>query len=285
MDEPEKSPVPSEAGSPGPSSSPPSEQGAPASSGISGKPGISDTPGLPGAPGISDGDGAGPEAGAGPREDAVPAGPTGIAALAAVFFSPGALFEELRVRPAYVLALVTGIALSVAAAAMVPARLTLDVIRESGAEIPVGEGMVSVMKWFGVGMSIPGYLIGVLVVAGLLTLGFRFIFGDDATFPQYLAVAAHAMLITAVGALLVTPLRVMQGDAGLTLSLGTFLPFLEEGYLARLLNGVSLLSLWSWVVMGLGVSILGAERSWRGATTAIVLVGIGIIALFALIPS
>jgi hypothetical protein len=211
-------------------------------------------------------------------------GPSGVFALLAVFFSPGALFEQLKVRPVFAGALLVGVFLTMLAGALVPADLVVEALRESEAGIPGGERMTQVIKWAGVGVTLPAYALMVLVLAGLLTLTFRFILGDEATFRQYLAVAGHAALITAAGYLLLTPLRITQGDVALSFSLGTFLPFIQGGYLARFLGALDLFTLWSWIVMALGVSVVADGRSWKSATLVILPVGIAFVAIIALIP-
>ena len=71
---------------------------------------------------------------------------------------------------------------------------------------------------------------------------------------------SHSLFIGAVGAVLLIPLRLAQEDPSLTLNLGTFLPFLEEGYAFRVLKLLDLFGLWSYAVMAIGVTKIDPRR-------------------------
>lgn len=213
-----------------------------------------------------------------------PSSLTGLSGLFAVFFFPGELFEQLRREPVFWIALMVGASITALSSALIPTDLMIETLREAGTEIPADAPMAGAVKWLGVVGGIIGYLVLACVIAALLTLAFGFILGDDASFRQYLGVASHAMLIPAVGYLLLTPLRIVQGDVELTFNARTFLPFVEEGYVARLLSGLELFTVWSWIVMGLGVSVLARERSWASGATIVVSIGVAAVALFALVP-
>lgn len=59
-------------------------------------------------------------------------------------------------------------------------------------------------------------------------------------------------------------------------SVGTFMPFVPEGYLASVLGGMDLFSVWVAVVAGLGLSLLDERRRW--APTAAITVALMVVA-------
>jgi hypothetical protein len=105
------------------------------------------------------------------------------------------------------------------------------------------------------------------IMAGVVTLFFSFFFGDQGRYKQYLSVVSHAFIISALGGLLLVPLRIANGDPSTTLSLGTFAAFLEEGYLLRVLKMLDLFAIWSYVVMAIGVTKIDPKRSFGFAMT------------------
>lgn len=189
-----------------------------------------------------------------------------------VFVSPGRLFEALRGRPLWAGALVLGGALVVAGALLVPADVYEEMMREqiqrSGQEMPEELAISgTIPKVFGAVGGFIWWMIFAALISGVVTLVFGFVLGDEGRFKQYLSVTTHALLIMAVGSLLVTPFRIMSGDLQMSFSVGTFAVFVEEGtFLRSMLNALDLFMLWGFVVLGLGVSKLDADRGWAGPT-------------------
>ncbi len=187
----------------------------------------------------------------------------------AVFVSPGELFDALRERPAWFGALALGALVSMGATLAIPAELFQEMVREQviqrGGD-PSNVGLAAgFARWFGVGGAFLGWWIWAFILSGILTLIFSFILGDEGRYKQYLSFASHALLIAALGVIVTLPLRISQGDIRMTLSIGTFFTFLEEGYPLRVLRLLDLFGLWSSVVLALGVSRLDPKRSWGSA--------------------
>ncbi len=196
----------------------------------------------------------------------------------AVFLSPGKLFEQLRHAPAWGGAVLVVAILSVAAMALLPAELFEDQMRQalqrSGAEeseISV-ETMVAVTRFSTIAAAGLGSVGFAFLMAAIMLLAFATLLGDDGRYRQYLAVIAHAMIVPAVGALLLLPLRIAQDDLELVLSVGTFLPFLEEGPLRSYLNALDLFALWAVMLTALGVSKIQPSRAWGGAFAILAIV-------------
>ena len=204
-----------------------------------------------------------------------------------VFVSPGALFDRLVERPAWAGALVLGAALALAGAVLLPSELYVAQFRErlleQGQTMPPGlEDRSGLMR---IGLSAFAFLSWFAIwafFAGLVTVVFAFIMGDEGTYRQYLAVVVHAHLIYATSGLVVLPLRIMAEDVQLLLSLGTFAFFLEDGYLLRFLSFLDLFGLWGWALVGLGVAKIGRKDSWAPAAAIVLLIPVGIAALIAI---
>jgi hypothetical protein len=205
-----------------------------------------------------------------------------------VFFSPGELFATLRGNPAWFGALAVSAILVALSIFLIPADLWMQMAREqaiqAGGEAPPAAA-AAIMRVFGILGAGIGFFIWAFIMAGILTLFFRFLFGDEGSYKQYLCVVAHALVIGALGSLLLTPLRIMQGNPQLTLNVGTFFSsVLEEGYILKVLKMLELFGLWGMAVMAIGVTKMDPRRSLGSAFTFFVIFAVGTALLFGLIP-
>lgn len=185
--------------------------------------------------------------------------------LVKVFFSPGDVFQSLREKPAWFGALAAGAILVALSVLLIPADVWVQSMREQvarrGGEVPpFMETAGTVFRMASVASGVIFWFIWAFILSGIVTLVFSFLFGDEGRYTQYLSVVGHALFIGAVGALLLVPLRIYQQDPSLTLNLGTFLPFLEEGYAFRVLKLLDLFGIWSYAVMAVGVATMDPRR-------------------------
>ena len=194
-----------------------------------------------------------------------------------VFTHPGELFDALAGNPAWFPMAAFTAATVGAALGLVPAEAYYET---AAARVPPEqvEGLQALPAiWYKV-MAIvfgTGFMLVLPVIMSLFTyVIFVFFRGDRATFRQHLCVVSHAGVITAFGALLMTPLRVRNSNVEEVLALGDFVPFLD-GFVREVLNGVDLFALWASVVVGLGLSLLDPRRHW--APTAAVLVALVVV--------
>jgi hypothetical protein len=209
------------------------------------------------------------------------------ARLLKVFFSPGELFTELRENPAWFGVLAVGSLLVALSMLLIPADLWTQMMRdealESGGQMPP-ESMMPVIRIFGILGGGLGLFVWAFIMAGILWLFFGFFFGDEGKYKQYLSVVCHALLIGAVGSLFMTPLRILQENLQVTLNLGTFFTFLEEGYPLRVMRMLELFGLWGMVLMAIGVTKINPKRSLGSALAFFAVFAVGTAMLFALIP-
>ena len=202
----------------------------------------------------------------------------------AVFVSPGQLFEQLRDKPVWGGAMLLVVVLNLVMMFLLPAELFEEQIRGSlegaGNEMSDSaiETAVTVGRFAGIAMAGVMGAAGTFAIGAIMFFVFATLLGDNGRYRQYLSVAAHALVISSVGGLVMVPLRRLQGDMEVTLSLGTFAPFLEEGFLLAFLNAIGLFGIWVALLMALGVTRIQPGRSWGGAFTII----LGLFCVFAL---
>lgn len=205
-----------------------------------------------------------------------------------VFFSPGKLTAALAEHPVWAAALVFGIALMLAQTLLIPADVWQTMVREQmiaqGQDPNAFKGGGTMFRLFGLAGALIGYPLMVLITAGLTTLVFAFVLGDEGRFRQYLAVTTHALLITLVVGMALLPLKIIQQDPRLTLNLGTFLVFLKKGYVYRWAKMMDLSNVWAWLVIAQGVVAIDKRRTFRSAAMIVLVMFLIFTALIALLP-
>ncbi len=197
------------------------------------------------------------------------------------FFSPGILSESLAARPVWLAALILGAVLVGLQSALIPMEVWESMFRETmiqrGQAVPEGMagGGVAIMRISAMVAGPIMYCVMAFLFAGIATLIFSFVLGDEGRYGQYMAMMAHALLIPTFIGLLLVPLRVAEQNPQLTLNLGTFLYFLPEGYLSRVMTMLDISQFWAWVVVGLGAHAIDARRSVGSAVS--VLIGLSVV--------
>ena len=206
-----------------------------------------------------------------------------------VFFSPGVLTDSLARNPAWAAAVLLGAALVVLQIALIPPDVWDAMFREvmlrRGQAMPKGfNAGGTLMRVSTLGFGTLGYFLMTFLFAGLVTLVFAFVMGDEGRYGQYLAVVGHAWLIPTIVGLLLVPLKIFQQDPQLTLNLGTFMYFLPEGYLARAAKLLDLSQAWAWLVVAQGAHAIEPRRSFESGAIVLMVVFVIVAMLFALIP-
>lgn len=203
-----------------------------------------------------------------------------------VFVSPLRVFEDLREAPRAVGALLLGVGVVVLSALLLPVELYETLVREgamaSGQDLPVDDpqAMARVLWVAGVFASVVAWPLLALVASAILALLFLFGLGWEGTFRGVFAVVCHALLVVAVGGLLLVPLRIVTGDLSLALSVATFLPMLEEGgLLFRFLSLLDLFNLWAYALMGAGIAVVTGRGTSVGTGVGVAL-GVALLLTF-----
>lgn len=201
--------------------------------------------------------------------------PSLAARLVAVFFSPGRLMEQLAAHPRWAAALLVSTLVIGVSMVLIPPEIFFEVQRqaalERGVEMPeLSDRAIRVMR-----VVIPVSTVLMTAAfsfffAGLYTVVFAFVLGDEGRYTQYLAVVSHAWFIAALFGLLVTPLRISTGDPQFSLNVGSFFFFLPDGYWSNVLRVLDLTQIWSTLVIAQGAHAIDRRRSF-GSAAAILL--------------
>jgi hypothetical protein len=205
------------------------------------------------------------------------------------FFDPGALTEALARHPAWAAVVLLGAVLVVGQTLLIPAEVWEAMMRETllrqGREMPEGFSMGgNVMRISAVTFGGLGYFFVTFLFAGIVTVVFAFLMGDEGKYRQYLAMVGHAWLIPGFVGLLLLPLKISQQDPQLTLNLGTFLFFLEGGYLSRVAKMLDFSQAWAWLVVAQGAHAVFPRRTFKSAVAVVMTLFVVVALLFALIP-
>jgi hypothetical protein len=208
------------------------------------------------------------------------------------FVAPGRLFEHFRAHTPWVGPLLIAIAAGLLIVFVIPHELYVEQARETirrtpvGTEMPSAETLAGFARAAGAASVVFGAPIAAFVLAGILTLVFSVLGGGDARYVQYLAVATHTMLISALGGLVALPVQLMTGNLEARLSLGLLAPFLEPGsFAAHFFNGLDIFGVWAIVVTGLGVHVVNRRPSWGVATAILLGLYLAVLAIMAGIAS
>ncbi len=203
-----------------------------------------------------------------------------------VFVSPGRLVTGLVENPLWVGALLASGLIVALSAGLIPIEMILEANRaaalERGADFPeMGEGAQQFMRVFVPAVSVLSIVVFTFIFAGLYTVVFAFVLGDEGSYKQYLAVVSHAWFIPALFALLLVPLKISANDAQLTLDLGLFMPFLPDGYLQNLFRFLDLTQIWSVLVIAQGAHAIDRRRSFGSAATILLILLVLVSAVIA----
>lgn len=201
-----------------------------------------------------------------------------------VILSPGRLMEAVAREPRWLGAFLLGSALVALAGWLIPVEVYRESFRamslESGNEIPPSAAEFA--RTLGLVFSPIGWAIWTFLTAGMATVAFAFVFGDEGTFKQYLAATAHSLLIPALGGLVTVPLRIAAGDFRMTLSVGSVLSgVLSPGYLLNVLRGLDLFVLLGMAVLAVGATRIDPRRGWGSAFSALLLFSLLFASVFA----
>lgn len=207
------------------------------------------------------------------------------ARLAAVFFSPGRLMRQLTGTPAWLGALFVSAAVVGLSMLLIPAELFIEAQREAalerGVELPeMTDRATLAMRIVIPATTVVATLAMSFFFAGLYTVIFAFVLGDEGRYVQYLAAVTHAWFIAALFGLLVTPLRISTGDPQLTLNLGSFFFFLPDGYFLNVLRVLDLTQIWSTLVIAQGAHAIDRRRSFGSAAAILLVILVGVALVF-----
>lgn len=198
-----------------------------------------------------------------------------------VFAQPGELFKALALNPAWFPIAVLVALITAAIMWILPAELFLEAAidrippdQAEDAAAQMAQMPDIVFKGFAMGGAALVTFLSVILSVVTYVI-FVFIRGDNSTYRQHVCVVAHTGVITAAGTALNAFVQLRSGDLTRTLSVGTFFPFLSDGYFVEFLLALDLFYLWAAVVAGIGLASAAPGR--KAGSTAAVLIGIVVV--------
>ncbi len=209
------------------------------------------------------------------------------------FVAPRRLFAEVRETVPWMGPLIISVLVGIFALLLLPDEIFVaqaqETARLSRRAVTLTSDPATIAQFerlrIAMGMMVVRPIVA-FMLAGLLVLVFRGVLRGGGEYRQYLSITTHALLITALGALVALPLQILRGDAHAQISLALFTPFLDpNGFVFQLLQGINLFTLWMVMVLALGVSAIDRRRSPAGAATILLGAYVGIALAAAVLAS
>ena len=202
-----------------------------------------------------------------------------------VFHQPRAVMAAVAENPTWMGPLLLLLALGVLTAFLIPEEVVEQSTRKMLSKLP-GMGGAAAAELDSHDFSptsvrnLLSGAVGMTVVVLLTTLWalllFRGILGGEGRFKQYFSMVLIAGFIVYAGALVSIPLQIRSNDLFATLSVGTLLPFLDEGFFRTWMHAIGLFTIWQSVVLGIGATCIDRDLGRVVATLAFLLPSITI---------
>lgn len=201
-----------------------------------------------------------------------------------VLVSPRPTFESIARRPSWLAPLLILLALYLALQVLVTQRIDMEAVMRQAMEErnqPVDEEQIAAMSEMqskvGLACQVVVFPAGMLLIAALF-LGLTHLAGGEIGFKKSLAVTVHGLMPNALAWLLTVPvvlgrreIDVSEAQSGLLAShLGVLAPEDAPAWLTALLGRIDLFSIWSLLLLGLGLHLVGGLS--KRAAAAVVLV-------------
>ena len=229
-----------------------------------------------------------------------------IARVVGVLFSPARIFEAIRERPTWLLALLAVVIISVVGSYLVTSKLDVEeVVRDSIADSgrQLSEEQIEqaidiqekLMPIFGIAGPLLFYPAACLLMALIIWVVLKML-GGDFPYKTSFATTVHGMIPNGVGGLLTIPVAMSRGELGyeevktgsiLASNLGHFASEGTSKAVAAVMNSIDVFSIWSLVLLTIGYAVVA--RVSRGKAAAVVvglwvvyiLIKVGMAAAFA----
>lgn len=194
------------------------------------------------------------------------------------FFAPADLFRRSGGYAPWVGPLLLSTLVAVVAVLAIPDeayRMTEPAVNRRGRPVEITSDLATIARYgrmLGMLAALAMHPLIVLAAAGVLALLFSVVLRGEGRYLQYLAIAAHASLVAALGTLVAAAVALATGaePRGITPAL---LPLAPPGsFVQRLLEGFDVFTMWALLVAALGVSLVNRRRSF--ASAAAVLLGV-----------
>ena len=211
-----------------------------------------------------------------------------IARVTGVLFSPGKVFEALRQRPTWLVALVILVLLGTITGYLIGQRLDWETVareqlEQSGRQLSEDqiEQSIEVTETIGPIMVIAGPLLfgpaAYLLMALVFWVALKML-GGEFSYKASFATTVHGLMPGAISALLTIPVvlgrseldySAVQTGSVLASNLGAFAAEGTSPVMMALLSSVDLFSIWNAILLTIGYSVVGKVS--RGKAAAVVI--------------
>jgi hypothetical protein len=124
--------------------------------------------------------------------------------------------------------------------------------------------------------------IMIAIFAGILFAVYNGAMGGEARYKQIYAVVVHSGVIGALQQLFSGPLNYLRGSVTSPTSIGALLPMLDEkSFIGRLLGMIDIFTIWSVLVLAIGLGVLYRRRTQPTAITLFAIYAVIIVCIAA----
>ena len=124
--------------------------------------------------------------------------------------------------------------------------------------------------------------IMIAIFAGILFAVYNGAMGGEARYKQIYAVVVHSGVIGALQQLFSGPLNYLRGSVTSPTSIGALLPMLDEkSFIGRLLGMIDIFTIWSVLVLAIGLGVLYRRKTQPTAITLFAIYGVVIVCIAA----
>ena len=189
------------------------------------------------------------------------------------FVSPGKLMDQLADQPKWMGIVLLTTIVSGVTAALVPADLIFETIRQQmlaqGVDFgELGDAQMNALRYGRVPAAVIFSLLLQFGIAALYSVLFSFVLGDDGRYVQYLAAVSHGWFIPVLISVLLLPLVIQTENLELRLTIDVFIAsFFEPGFLRNVAKLLDLTVIWSILVIAQGAHAIDERRSFASAAT------------------
>ncbi len=211
--------------------------------------------------------------------DSQPNHPGLIVRVGQLFMSPAALFDSIKERPVWFVALVVqlvlGGALVIAYSSVVPESARVA-IAENAILALAPDADVARLQEMAQAQATASPVVQIvtmafftpvvhLIMASILLLNYKVVLGGSGTFKQLFSTSVHAVGFLSLAGGIVTLVFHMLGSTEPALNLGLLLSGSIGGLLGRVISGIGIFGIWACIALGIAVSRIFPQRSPRAA--------------------
>jgi hypothetical protein len=200
-----------------------------------------------------------------------------LSRIRATFLAPARLAGFLRGSLPWLDVLLLSTAIAAISVLAMPDDVFIEPMREAvsrrGEPVEITSPPAAIARWgraMAMLATIATHPILIVTLAGLLTLVFSVLSEGRAGFREYLSLAAHAMLIPALGSALVFTIRLLAGDLDARILAAVGRPPDEGSLLLASLSAVDPFVIWMMVVLAFGAHGFDERHSLPRATAVLI---------------